>query len=217
MFRDKHPISSPSGDETIPTRQAAAARKRPAVTGLASEGQPVTRPPLLLQLFLDGQIDLDDELSRRFPTPPLLSTVHFHAMSSQAGLASLAAQDGAAGLLVETDRVSQGISLVFVHGSMLALRFRFDQLSDADRLRWLQHVQREESGVVFLWGQSRWEQDYAITSVRRYFTTLYAFSPRGVEAAVRCTPGAMRQLVQWLSPYWLAPARPSQTDNLTTW
>ncbi|MGQ9889159.1 MAG: hypothetical protein ACUVSX_11815 [Aggregatilineales bacterium] len=218
MFRDKRNPSSPSGDETIPSRQVAAARKPPAAADLIGPGLPATFPPLLLKLFLDGAIDLDEELSRRFPTPPLLSTVHLHAVSGQAGLASLAAQDGAAILLVEADSASRAASFVFLHGSMLALRFTFDQLSDADRSRWLEHVQREEGGLVFLWGQSRWEQDYIITSARRYFVTLYAFSPRGVEAAVRCTPEVMRHLVQWLSSYWAPPTYARQpADDLTTW
>ncbi len=218
MFRDKRNPSSPSGDETIPSRQAAAARKRPAAAELIGPGLPATLPPLLLKLFLDGAVDLDEELSRRFPTPPLLSAVHLHAVSGQVGLASLATQDGAAVLLVEADRASRAASFVFLYGSMVALRFTLDRLSDADRSRWLQHMQRQEGGVVFLWGQSRWEQDYIITSARRYFVTLYAFSPRGVEAAARCTPEAMRQLVQWLSSYWAAPPRARQpTDDLTTW
>lgn len=218
MFRDKRNPNSSSDDETIPSRQAAAARRRPAAAELTGPGLPATRPPLLLQLFLDGAVDLDEELARRFPAPPLLSTIHLYAVSSQAGLASLATQDGAAALLVEADRASRAASLAFSYGSMLALRFTFDRLSDADRSRWLQQMQHEEGGVVFLWGQSRWEQDYAITSARRHFVTLYAFSPRGVEAAARCTPEAMRQLVQWLSSYWEAPARAQQrADDLTTW
>lgn len=219
MFRDKRNPSGSSDDETIPSRQVAAARKRPAEAGLTEPGLPATPPPLLLQLFLDGAIDLDEELARRFPAPPLLSIVHFHAVSDQAGLASLATQDGAAALLVEIDRASRAASLVFSYGSMLALRFTLDRLSDADRSRWLQQMEREEEGgVVFLWGQSRWEKDYAITSARRHFVTLYAFSPRGIEAAARCTPQAMRQLVQWLSSYWATPGRARQpADDLTTW
>jgi hypothetical protein len=218
MFKDKHDPTGPTGDETIPARRAVTARKRPPTAHLGGTDVPGTRPPLLIQLFLDGEIDLDAELARRFPSPPLLSTTRFHAVTGQAGTALLSAQDGASALLVEADRTARTAALSFSFGSMLALRFAFDALGDMDRARWLDQMRREEGGVAFLWGQARWDSDYAIASVHRYFVTLYAFSPRGIEAAVRLTPDAVRQLVNWLASYWTAPVRAARpVDDLTTW
>lgn len=215
-MRDTHDSTGSIGDETIPARPAVAGRERP-LAHLTPPDLPGANPPLLLRLFLDGEIDLDAELRQRFPSPPLLSTARFHSPTARAGTALLAMQDGAAALLVEADRVTSAASFVFSFGSMLALRFTFDALSDADRARWLDQVRREDSGTAFLWGRDRWDSDYAIASVHRYFVTLYAFSPRGVEAAVRLTPDAVRQLVQWLAGYWAPPRAVPPADDLTTW
>jgi hypothetical protein len=217
MVSDRHEPTGSVGDETIPARRAVMGRERHPAHA-AGPDLPGTPPPLLLRLFLDGEIDLDAELAQRFPSPPLLSALRFRSPTARAGTALLAMQDGAAALLVEADRVTSATSLVFSFGSMLALRFTFDTLSDADRARWLDQMRREDSGIAFLWGRDRWDSDYAIASIHRHFVTLYAFSPRGVEAAVRCTPDAVRQLVQWLAGYWtVVPRAVPPADDLTTW
>lgn len=218
MASDKHNPTGPTGDETIPARRAVTGRERSAAARLAGADLPGTRPPLLLQLFLEGEVDLDAELAQRYPSPPLLSAARFHALAGRAGTALLTTQDGASALLVEADRATRGVNLVFSFGSVLGLRFTFDALSDVDRARWLDQMRREDSGVAFLWGQARWDSDYAITCTHRYFVTLYTFSPRGVEAAVRFTPDAMRQLVGWLATFWaVAPRAVPPLDELTTW
>ncbi len=217
MARDKHNPTGSLGDETIPARRSVTERERSAAARAAGPDLPGTRPPLLLELFLEGEADLDAELARRFPSPPLLSAARFQALTGRAGTALLTTQDGAFGLLVEADRATRAVNLLFSAGSMLGLRFTFDALSETDRARWLDQMRRADSGIAFLWGQARWDSDYAITSTHRYFVTLYTFSPRGIEAAARLTPDVMRQLVSWLAGYWAAARAVPPVDDLTTW
>ena len=64
-------------------------------------------------------------------------------------------------------------------------------------------MQRREGGLAFLWGASRWAEDYVICITRPYFTNLYAFSPANFEAAVRLTQPVLKKLLDWLA-YYLA-------------
>jgi hypothetical protein len=101
---------------------------------------------------------------------------------------------------------------------MLTLRFRQDDVSDVDRTRWLELMRREQGGLAFLWGPVRWEKDYIICVVRRYFTNLYAFSPHGFEAGVRMTPDVTRQLLNWLEKLWnITPPASTADGKILTW
>jgi hypothetical protein len=106
----------------------------------------------------------------------------------------------------------------FTLGSMLTLRFTMNELSELDRTRWLELMQREEGGLAFLWGQTRWSNDYVICIARKYFTNFYAFSPHNFEAAVRLTPGVIKQLLEWLEDIWSSSPPVDETPpTLLTW
>jgi hypothetical protein len=100
---------------------------------------------------------------------------------------------------------------------MLTLRFRLDSLSDVDRSRWLELMRREQGGLAFLWGQSRWEHDYVICVVHKHFTNLYAFSNREFEAAIRLTPDVTKQMLDWLDANWKPGEAGDGTPKLLTW
>ncbi len=186
----------PSRDErTIPSASAMVAKEIRS---------PLGNVPWTLQQFFKGQIDLDAELVQRFPTMPLMSVIKFRELgsSSERGVATLTTQDGSAILVVDVNAGSNEIHLSFTYGSMLTLRFRLDDLSDMDRARWLELMRRKQGGLAFLWGQARWNNDYAICVLRKYYTSLLAFSPQNFEAAVRISPDANKKLLDWLERFW---------------
>jgi hypothetical protein len=100
---------------------------------------------------------------------------------------------------------------------MLTLRFGLDQLGDMDRQRWLDLMRREQGGLAFLWGQSRWEEDYLICIARKYHTNVYAFSPRNFDAAIRLTPEVTRKLLNWLEEFWKSAPPDEEPPKLLTW
>lgn len=176
--------------------------------------------PWTLQQFFNGEIDLDAELAKRFPTMPMMSMVKFRTLGSHSGrrVATLSSQDGSASLTLDGDTTTKEIQMSFTLGSMLTLRFTLNELSDLDRSRWLELMRRDEGGLAFLWGQTRWSNDYVICIARKYFTNFYAFSPHNFEAAVRLTPGVIRQLLEWLEDIWSAgPPAPEVPPTLLTW
>lgn len=183
-------------------------------------GDSATGAPWILQLFFNGEIDLDAELSHRFPNMPVLSTFHTHAVGTRYTTTSLATQDGAATVLVDVDSITRNIQFSFTFRSMLALHFQLTELGDMDRSRWLELMrrdrEREQGALAFLWGKARWESSYVICASHRYFTNLYAFSPQSFEAAARLTPEVTHKLVDWLDSFW----KPSLDDTqklITTW
>jgi hypothetical protein len=145
--------------------------------------------PLTLQPFFKDQIDLNSELVRRFPNMPLMSVFRKRELynNGERQVATLTAQDGAASLIVDISRATFEIQFSFMYGSMLALRFHLDELSDLDRRTWLDNMQTRFDETVFLWGQSRWEKDYIICVPHSYYISILAFSPNHFEAAVRIT------------------------------
>lgn len=177
------------------------------------------RTPWTLQRFFDGDIDLDAELSQRFPNAKMMSTIHFRTMGSKSkrGVATLASQDGSGQMVIDVDGQTKQMQMSVTYGSMLTLRFTFDHLGDSERTRWLELMRRKEGGLAFLWGQTRWEQDYLICVGRRYFFNFYAFSPRNFEAAVRMTPDVARALLDWLDNYWKAPPKKESSAPLLSW
>lgn len=176
--------------------------------------------PWTLQQFFDGEIDLDIELSKRFPSMPLLSTIKFRNLGSNSGrkVATLDTADGAASLIVDADTKTKVVQLSFTYGSMMSLRYSLNQLSDMDRTRWLELMKRDNGGLAFLWGPSRWQDDYLICIARKYATNIYAFSPSSFESAVRLTPTVTKQLIDWLDEVWQAVIDESDDDSpLLTW
>lgn len=178
-------------------------------------------PPWTLQQFFNGQIDLDIELSKRYPAMPMLSLVHKRPLGDHPSrrVCTFAVQDGAASLILDADVTTRVVHFSFTISSMLTLRFTFESLSDADRRRWIELMRREEGGLAFLWGRQRWESDYLICISRRHHTNLYAFSPAGFDAGVRLTAQMSRQMVDWLEEVWThePPREEPPPSPLLTW
>lgn len=170
--------------------------------------------PLTLQPFFKEQIDLNKELVRRFPNMPLMSVARFRDLykTGERGVATLASQDGSSSLIVDVSKQTNEIQFSFLYGSMLALRFRLDELSDLDRQTWLENIENRVDEIAFLWGQSRWAKDYVICVPHRYYMSLLAFSPNNFEAAVRITPAASDALFEWLGTLW-QPDEPDTDDS----
>ncbi len=196
--------STPPGDVTLPSRK----RLLQDVTrfGDASEPEPALPAalPWALQLYFDGEIDLNKVLAGHFPQVPVMSTMHVGEIGrkNRLAVAALSTQDGAASLIAEVDVPSLAVQFTFVQGSMLALRFAPDKLTTADRAQWIAGLRRESGEVAFLWDQARWTSDYLIAVSSKTFTNVFAFSPHHVEAAARLTPDVTRKLVDWLAKYW---------------
>jgi len=181
--------------------------------------QASSTPPWTLQQFFNGEIDLDIELARRFPTMPMMSIVKTRALGTNTGrkVAELSSQDGAATMLIDADTVSKVIQLSFTVGSMLTLKFAMTDLSNMDRDRWLELMRRESGGLAFLWGTKRWASDYLICISRKHYTNLYAFSPSNFEAGVRLTPTVTKEVLNWLEQIWDDPEPDSEPPQLLTW
>lgn len=174
-------------------------------TADAPERTPIQAdPPWTLQQFFDGEIDLDVELSSRFPSVPAMTAIKFRSLGKQTGreVATIATPDGSAHVIFDADKHTKVVQMSFTVSSMLTLRFTMRELSDMDRQRWLDLMRRQKGGLAFLWGASRWEEDYMICISRRYFTNLYAFSANGYEAAIRLTPEVTTKLLDWLEKLW---------------
>lgn len=180
---------------------------------------PQIDPPWALQQFFNGEIDLAVELSDRFSTTPLMSVIKTRALGTrkERGVAELSTPDGAASIIFEADKTNHVVQVSFTFGSMLTLRFRLDDLNHTDRTRWLELMRREQGGLAFLWGPSRWESDYVICITRKYYTNFYAFSPRSFEAAARLTPEVTTRLLSWLESFWQEDEKGEEPPQLLTW
>lgn len=165
---------------------------------------PLGNVPWTLEQFFKGNIDLDQELISRFPNMPLMLTFKSRMMGSnqRRGVATLSNQDGSAMVMIDVNGETGTVQFSYTFGSMLTLRFIMDELSDADRTRWLELMHRKQGGLTFLWGQSRWQRDYMICIRREYYTSLLAYSRNNFEAAVRMTPDVSRELIKWLGSFW---------------
>lgn len=179
-----------------------------------------TQPPWALEQFFNGEIDLDLELSKRYATLPLAGQMQQRTLGDHRGrkVCTLTTQDGSASLILDADMTTKVVQLSFTLGNMLTLRFTLDALSEIDRTRWLQLMQREEGGLSFLWGKARWESDYLICISRKHHTRLFAFSPHHFDAGIGLTAALTRQLLDWLQEVWTQDA-PSADDSapLLTW
>lgn len=216
-------------DETLPSRPKPA--EKPVETSLQPDApKPVSppdsklsstpiNPPWTLQQFFNGEIDLDIELSKRFPNVPVMSTIHFRGLGTRngRGVATLSTGDGSASVVFDADAATRIVQVSFTFGSMLTLRFTLDELSDMDRSRWVELMRREQGGLAFLWGPARWQHDYVICIARKYFTNFFAFSPHNFEAAMRMTPDVTKKLLNWLEEFWKAPPPDQEPPKLLTW
>lgn len=208
-------VPAPRPEAKVLDSQALTAQPETAMTAPSNDEAPWT-----LQQFFNGDIDLDAELAKRFPTMPMMSMVKFRTLGSTSGrrVATLSSQDGSASLTFDGDMATKVVQMSFTLGSMLTLRFTMNDLSDLDRARWLELMRREEGGLAFLWGQARWANDYVICIARKYFTNFYAFSPHNFEAAVRFTPSVVGQVLDWLEEVWTSGPPPEETPpTLLTW
>ncbi len=214
-------ISDMEDNTAEPEQHPVVLAKAPLPSEL-EEVLPVRRPektPWTLQQFFDGEIDLDVELAKRFPSMPIMSKIDFRTLGAGSGrrVALLSTQDGGATLTVDADQNTKVIQLSFTFGSMLTLRFVLDHLNDVDRTRWLELMRRDEGGLAFLWGPSRWQEEYLVCISRRSFTSMYAFSPNNFEAAARLTPTVTRKYLDWLDEIWQAEADEDDDSPLLTW
>jgi hypothetical protein len=167
--------------------------------------------PLLLQQFFTGKIDLDVELSRRYPSPPLLSSVSFTpelGAASKNGFALFSNQDNSGAMSMEITGTSGALNISFLLQNMIAVRFTVGATTESNRRRFVELMQRK-NGIAFLWTRERWERDYVIIVVRDYFARLYAFGPSRFDGACRLTPDMMSQLMQWLTSFWKTPTEPT--------
>jgi hypothetical protein len=161
-----------------------------------------TAPPLLLQQFFKGKVDLDVELSKRFPGSPLVSAVSFQPPAGKRarfGMAQFIGQDGAAGCTFELSGTDLEAS--FLLSGMIAVRFAVSAIAEPTRLKFLELLRRA-NGICFLWSKEKWERDYLVFVIRERFARVYAFAPGRFDAAVRLTPDGLDQLVTWFDSFW---------------
>ncbi|NWG17076.1 MAG: hypothetical protein HXY41_10610 [Chloroflexi bacterium] len=209
-------------DLTIPARQFPAISEGlsdeplPRPPDSSAQRQPSSSAPWLLKQFFANQINLAEELSRRYPSLPLLSVLRLRSLDTRHGLASLTTQDGVATLLLDADATGR-LTFAFSYASALTLSFKLDSLSSKDRQNWLERMRREKDDVAFLWGESRWEKDYVICILHKRFINLYAFSQHNFEAAVRLTPEAANRLFDWLETLWQTEPADPEPPQILTW
>jgi hypothetical protein len=175
--------------------------------------------PFLLQQFFTGRIDLDVELTRRYPSAPLLSSFSFTPEPGQQarhGLAQFVGQDSAAAMTLEIHTAATStLEASFLLLGMIAVRFRLGAIAEPQRNRFLDLMHRP-NGIAFLWTRERWESDYLIFVVREHFARVYAFGPGRFDAACRLTPDGISQLVTWFGGFWASSTEPPQEETPST-
>lgn len=199
-------------------------RKRLQTEASESRATMQSGVPFLLQQFFVGKSDLDEELQRRFPTPPLLTSGTFTpppGKRARRGFAQFKAQDETATLNIDLQGIDGAFEAHFGYGGMLSLGFVMGAIVDTQRRKFLELVRRHV-GISILWTAKRWERDYMIFIVQDGFARIYAFSANHQTAACRLTPEAFRQLIQWLAGFWLTDAdttagREEATGDTGSW
>ncbi|MBX3061378.1 MAG: hypothetical protein KF726_00280 [Anaerolineae bacterium] len=177
-------------------------RQRLAMEATEAARSVQTAPPQLLQQFFKGKVDLDVELSRRFPGSPLVNSVTFQPPAgkrARLGIAQFLGQDGAAGLTFELN--GGDLEASFLLSGMIAVRFSVNGVVESARTKFLE-LMRRANGICFLWSKEKWERDYFVFVVRERFARVYAFAPGRFDAAVRLTPDGLEQLVTWFDSFW---------------
>lgn len=179
------------------------------------------KTPWTLQQFFDGEIDLEQELIKRFPTVPAMTSVKFRTLGMNSGrkVATLSAQDGSSQIIIDADVATKVVQISFTFGSMMTLRYVLSDIPANNRERWLDLMRREKGGLAFLWNEERWREDYLICVSREYSTNIFAFSPKNFESAVRITNDVMDELLNWLEDVWNSEPEPEEDDDspLLTW
>lgn len=179
------------------------------------------KTPWTLQQFFDGEIDLEQELIKRFPTVPAMTSVKFRTLGMNSGrkVATLNAQDGSSQIIIDADIATKVVQISFTFGSMMTLRYVLSDIPANNRERWLDLMRREKGGLAFLWNEERWREDYLICVSREYSTNIFAFSPKNFESAVRITKNVMDELLDWLEDVWNSEPEPEEDDDspLLTW
>jgi hypothetical protein len=193
-------------DVTIPSRATL-----PNLPGSVPVRAPARRPetggreaPPFLRQALSGEIDLEAELSVRYPQMPVMATLHTRrtAGHSPRGIATISTQDGAASLVFEVEAAARHMACAFIIGSMIGQRFTFPALSDSDRGYWRDGLMHSLGETVYLWGAARWESDYLVCIPHRHYTSVFAFAPHHAEAAARLTREVTVRLTEWLATAW---------------
>lgn len=215
-------------DRTIPSRkyqvytEPVKSHSEETPSESLRSGEVSTRPlppsaPWLLQQHFTQQIDLGAELAFRYPSLPLLSVSRFRDLDMQHGVALLSTADGVSSVMIDADGKSGVVDMAFSYASSLSLHFRLDHLTAVDRSTWLERMRREKDGAGFLWGESRWENDYAISILRKRFVNLYAFSAQDFSAAARLTPDVTARFLNWLEAIWKPEEGDTEPPQLLTW
>ncbi|MGJ3238423.1 MAG: hypothetical protein ACFE0Q_06935 [Anaerolineae bacterium] len=223
------PTISSRGSSTPVQTESVASAEQQSVTLRRKEvikpDTPLTasreQTPWTLQQFFDGEIDLEQELLKRFPTVPAMNTIKFRTLGMNSGrkVATLSAQDGSASMIVDADIESKVVQMSFTLGSMMTLRYVLSDIPANNRERWLDLMRRDQGGLAFLWNEDRWREDYLICVSRQYATNIFAFSPHNFESAVRITNDVTQQLLDWLEDIWNTDPEPEADDDppLLTW
>lgn len=184
-----------------------------------------TGTPFLLQQFFSGRVDLDAELSHRFPGAPLLASATFTpepGKRARHGTAQFVSQDNAASMRIELHGTDGQLEASFTLNGMIGVNFRLGAIPAIQRKRFLD-LMRRSNGIAFLWTIERWERDYLVFVVRERFARVYAFGPGRFDAACRLTPDGLEQLLTWLSTFWptdgtvlppeIPPLKPETEDS----
>lgn len=177
----------------------------PARDRMDNTPMPPDVTPWALQQYFDGEIDLIQDLSSRYPQLPIMSLFHTRGVGQRSprAVANIATQDGAASMVVELDVRSSAVQFTFILASLIGMRFRPGSLTRLDRAAWVEPMRREAGELAFLWNGKRWAHDFVISSASKTFASLFAFSTGGAQAAARLTPEVNRKLLDWLGEYWL--------------
>jgi hypothetical protein len=164
--------------------------------------------PFILNQFFTGKIDLDTELSRRYPSAPLLSSAAFApapGKRARRGFAQFRSQDEACALNIDLQGIDGALEASFLYGGMIAARFALGPIPDVQRKRFLD-LMRRPNGIAILWTRERWERDYMVFVVRERFARVYAFGQGHFDAACRLPPEALENLLAWLNGFWITDA-----------
>lgn len=201
-------------------------RQRVAAEIAESNRTITTAVPYILGQFFKGKSDLDVDLSRRFPSAPVVQPTTFlpePGKRMRYGMAQYLSQDGAAGLTVEMLNIAGDLEFSFLLQGMIAVRFSIAGLAEPQRIKFSSLLRRKD-GIVFLWSRERWEKDYLIFVVRERFTRVYAFAPGRFEASCRLTPDGLEQFNTWLAALWIdgvenSDSKPDAlgTDSSANW
>ncbi|GAB4520336.1 MAG: hypothetical protein OHK0046_30440 [Anaerolineae bacterium] len=182
----------------------------------------VENVPWSVQKIIAGETELlETELARRFPEMAVMPSIKIRTLDDNKRLtvASMSTADNAAQAVFDADRQTGDVVMSFTLGSMLTLRFSLHDITPSSHERWVKLMRREKGGLAVLQGPGRYESDYMIAVVHKYYTNLYCFSPNNFEAGIRMTDDVSRKLVDWLAQVWEEAARNQDQEppRLVTW